>query len=96
MNYIYDEKFEQEFYYEGELGAIYSPEHTLFRLWAPTAEKIEIRFYKTGDGDNFLTVQNMKKDEHGTWIYEAGGDLEGIYYTYVVYSGEALKETVDP
>ncbi len=96
MNYIYDEKFEQEFYYEGELGAIYSPEHTLFRLWAPTAEKIEIRFYKAGDGDNFLTVQNMKKDEHGTWIYEAGGDLEGIYYTYVVYSGEALKETVDP
>lgn len=97
MNYTFDETFDQEFYYGGDdLGVTYVPEHTIFRLWAPTADEVEIRFYKAGDGDNLLTKQFMKKDKCGTWIYEAGGDLEGIYYTYVVTSGNVLKETTDP
>lgn len=92
----YTEQFDLEFYYEGELGAIYSPENTIFRLWAPTADHVELNFYSAGDGDNLLTTQTMKRSAHGTWIYDAGGDLEGIYYTYVVTVGETLQETVDP
>lgn len=97
MNYIFDDTFEQKFYYDGEdLGATYLSEHTVFRLWAPTADKVEIRFFKAGDGKNLLTSQSMKRDKCGTWVYDAGGDLEGIYYTYVVTLGETQKETVDP
>ncbi|WP_222118332.1 hypothetical protein, partial [Corynebacterium propinquum] len=29
--------FDDEFYYDGELGAVYTADHTVFKVWAPAA-----------------------------------------------------------
>lgn len=89
--------FEQEFTYEGDdLGAVYSPEKTNFRVWAPTAEKVVINFYEAGDGDCLIESADMTAAENGTWTYEKTGDANGIYYTYSVTVNGSTQEAVDP
>ena len=36
-------------YYPGEdLGAVWTPERTVFKLWAPTAQRVTLRLFATG------------------------------------------------
>lgn len=89
------------FYYDGQLGAIYSKGHTEFRLWSPIATSVKVRFYRTGSdaesGAGIIGTYNMTKDEQtGVWSYNSPGDLDGIYYTFLVthqFIGE--RETGD-
>lgn len=91
------EEFEEAFTYEGDdLGAIYTPEKTCFRVWAPTASEVTINFYKEGSGGKVWESQPMLKDEKGTWIHEAIGDYLNIYYTYSVTVEGITREAVDP
>ena len=91
--------FEERFTYTGtDLGAVWSREKTCFRLWAPTADSIFINLYKTGNPENpdLLEVIPMEKDVQGTWTAEKEGDLNGIYYTYLVNINGSLAEACDP
>ena len=91
------EAFAKEYTYEGDdLGAVYSPEKTNFRVWAPTAERVAINFYEAGDGDCLIESVDMTASENGTWIYEKAGDANGIYYTYSVTVDKNTEEAVDP
>ena len=42
MSYPYDTaEFEEQYTYPGrDLGAFWSPEKTVFRVWAPTAQEV--------------------------------------------------------
>lgn len=83
--------------YEGDdLGAVYSKGNTCFRLYAPTAEKVEICFYKNGHDGKAFEVKTMNKAEDGTWVYVKSGDLAGCYYTYLVTIDEITRESNDP
>ncbi len=78
-----------KFYFDGELGAIYNRGCTEFRLWAPTATDVKVKFFTTGSdsehGANYLGIHQMiLNKETGVWSYIAAGDLAGIYYTYLV------------
>lgn len=42
---LHTAEFNNKYFYEGELGAIYSPEKTTFRVWAPTAQTVEFVNY---------------------------------------------------
>lgn len=91
--------FEELYKYNGELGAIYSPNKTKFILWAPTATNVKIVFYGK-DGNDYLnepqkTVQ-MTKGKQGEWTYEEEGDLDGLYYNYLVSVNDEENEVVDP
>ena len=91
------DEFAEAFTYEGDdLGATYSKEKTSFRVWAPTASEVNINFYKEGSGDNLIDHQAMLKDEKGTWVYEAAGDMKNTYYTYSVTVDGVTREAVDP
>ncbi|MBQ4530673.1 MAG: type I pullulanase [Lachnospiraceae bacterium] len=91
------EAFEEQYTYEGDdLGAVYSKEKTNFRVWAPTAEKVSVNFYQSGDGDDLTETVEMTAAEKGTWTYEKEGDAAGIYYTYSVTVNGKTKEAVDP
>lgn len=91
------ESFEAEYTYDGDdLGAIYTKDKTAFRLWAPTASKVELNLYKEGSGDNLIETVAMTSDVKGTWIYEKSGDLKNVYYTYSVTVGNTTNEAVDP
>lgn len=83
--------------YDGtDLGAVYSKESTAFRLWAPSAEAVELCFYEKGDGDCLVQQVQMLRSGKGTWYYEWKGDHDGIYYTYLVTVDGVTRESGDP
>ncbi len=93
------EKFEEQYTYTGDdLGVTYSGEKTTFRVWAPTADAVSVRLYKSGtEGtDDLIMELAMTADVNGTWVAEKSGDLNGTYYTYFVSIGEIRNEACDP
>lgn len=90
-----------KFAYSGEdLGASYTKEATTFKVWSPTATKVQVLLYATGSDDEknsrYLSVTDMEYDEQtGVWSASIEGDLLNKYYTYYVYNGKKGKETVD-
>ena len=105
-------EFAAAYTYEGELGAIYTKEHTTFRVWSPVSTEIKVRIYNTGtpasamlngintqfaNGSNEYQEYSMSRIEKGAWEYVAHGDLAGKYYTYVVTNNAYTnREVVDP
>ena len=82
-----------EYAYDGELGAIYSPEATTFKVWAPLATEVKLNRYATGsneeEGAEDLGIVEMEKlmdGDHwtGVWTTTVSGDIVNTYYTYTV------------
>ena len=97
--------FASNYTYEGELGAIYSPTSTTFRVWSPVSSSVKLRIYETGtpvavdkvNGSDEYEEYDMAKGDKGVFEYVLSGDQEGKYYTYVVTNGQFQnKEIVDP
>lgn len=93
---IRSEDFDKLFYYSGnDLGNIYTPQHTKFRVWAPTASEAKLVTYKKWN-DKIGTEINMQQGEKGTWKAELKGNQKGLFYTYKVKIGDKWTEAVDP
>ena len=93
------QNFEDKYTYTGcDLGMQWSPRATVFRVWAPTAEKISVNLYRSGtpDAEDFLCQLHMYPDKCGTWTANRSGNLNGIYYTYEVLVDGELREVCDP
>ena len=90
------QKFDYEVYTGNDLGAVYSPKMTRFKVWAPEAESVKVNLYKQGEGDNLIDQHIMKKSANGTYVFEKQGDCNGIYYTYTVVNHGEEQEAVDP
>lgn len=90
------QKFDYEVYTGNDLGAVYSPKMTRFKVWAPEAESVKLNLYKQGEGDNLIEQHVMKKSANGTYVFEKQGDCNGIYYTYTVVNHREEQEAVDP
>lgn len=90
------QKFDYEVYTGNDLGAVYSPKMTRFKVWAPEAESVKLNLYKQGEGDNLIEQHVMKKSANGTYVFEKQGDCNGIYYTYTVVNHGEEQEAVDP
>lgn len=74
-----------------ELGAIYSKEKTIFRVFAP--EK-SVKLTLTTDYNNpRKDIYPMEQNELGVWEIEVSGDLDGYYYSYIV---DDKFEVTDP
>ena len=104
---LYDKTFDEKYNYDGELGAIYTPEQTEFKVWSPVSKKIILKVYDTGTplwvdeekGSNTPTHEiEMKLGDKGVYSATISGDLQGKYYTYTVFNGNNLTgtEIVDP
>jgi len=79
--------FDEEFFYDGELGAIYTKEETTFKVWAPLASAVLVNFL-----DKSLS---LKREEKGVWSLTVKGDLNEISYTYSITNNEVTVETID-
>ena len=95
------DKFAAEHTYTGsDLGASYAQSGTTFRVWAPTAEAVNVKLYATGSdsesGAADLGTHAMTKDVNGTWIVTVPGDQKGVYYTYEVTVNGQTVEACDP
>ncbi|MEG2935561.1 MAG: type I pullulanase, partial [Clostridium sp.] len=85
--------------YDGILGAIYTPAKTTFRLWAPTASRVQLKLYTTGSdnepGAKNLGIVDLIKDINGTWLHECYYDCKNLYYTYLITVNRMTNEVVD-
>lgn len=91
--------FEEKYTYTGDdLGATWTKEKTTFRVWAPTADAVKVNLYESGtpDTDDMVEQITMEQDENGTWVASKEGDLNGVYYTYLVTVNGAENEACDP
>lgn len=91
--------FEKTYTYMGtDLGATWSDEQTAFRLWAPTADSVMIRLYKSGNPDenDLIETISMTRSVQGTWTAAKIGNLNGVYYTYLVHVAGQEVEVCDP
>ena len=83
MSYIFSTpEFESSYTYNGkDLGAVWSAEQTAFRVWAPTADEVVLRLYKSGTPgtDDLVKAVPMTRDVQGTWVAVCEGDLKGLY-----------------
>ena len=91
--------FESKYTYNGhDLGAVWSPEQTEFKLWAPTADVAYLNLYRTGNPDSadLIRKMSMEASDNGTWAITVPGDLNGVYYTFSVKIGDYVSEACDP
>ena len=91
--------FEATYTYRGnDLGAVWSKDLTSFRLWAPTATAVSINLYRSGEpyAQDLISRIPMERDVKGTWAAKCAGDLNGVYYTYLVTHEFETVEVCDP
>lgn len=95
-NAMASEAFAKQFTYTGDdLGNTYSKSKTAFRLWAPTASKVDLLTYPNANATN-ATTHSMTKDVNGTWITSLSGDRDGVVYMYSVTVNGVTNEVIDP
>ncbi len=97
------QEFEEKYTYTGnDLGATYGPDHTFFRVWAPTAQAVSVLLYRDGavaaEEKNNIPIKatEMVQSDKGTWTATLSGDLQGYYYTYKVLVEDQWREACDP
>ncbi|HAS73480.1 MAG TPA: type I pullulanase [Clostridiales bacterium UBA8960] len=94
---LYDtEAFKRAYTYDGDLGAIYSKDKTVFRVWSPVATAMMLNLYEKGNGGVKSKAVQMSNIGKGVWEATELGDLHGVYYTYTVSISDKQTETYDP
>lgn len=92
-NKNYDFTTADKFFFKGNLGAVYSPKRTIFRVWQPFAKNIDLRLY---NAENTLIFTAKMHKKNGVFEYTKSGDLEGIRYTFFVTRNGKSVESADP
>ncbi len=89
-------RFDGKYCYNGrDLGAVCCPARTVFRVWSPEAERVELSLYRDDAGEAFETLP-LKRGERGVWSAVVEGDLHGTYYDYEVEAAGRTARTADP
>lgn len=87
--------------YDGDdLGAVYTPKQTVFKVWAPSASAVTLNIYRTGsdvepEPGRMLTAVMTKNPHDGVWSVAIDSDLSRLYYTYRVTVDGVTQETQD-
>lgn len=85
-------------FYQGELGAIYSVNQTEFKVWAPTAQSVELVLYDGYYGKKLNTMMMTRLADNAT-VYSMilQGDQHGTTYKYrLTFPNGEVKTSVDP
>lgn len=95
---IYDTAlFKDNFLYEGDdLGVACDENKSVFKLWAPMAEKVILKLYREGNGDNLIQTFPLSYTEKGVFSLTLEGDYRNWYYTYLVDVQGSEWEVTDP
>ena len=80
-----------------DLGLSYTPLKSMFKIWSPMAEQVQILFYKTAQVDKAVSKAELKKSGNGSWTVVITGNLKGIFYTFrVKINGKWSNDVPDP
>jgi len=66
-----------------DLGAVYRPELTRIKVWAPTAAAVSLKLFAGAQSPAFNLIA-MTRETNGIWSAELTGDQAGKYYLYQV------------
>ncbi len=80
-------EFEKKYRYDGTLGAIYTQDHTTFKLFSPVAKEVQVVVGKD--------LYPMTYDEP-IWITKVDGNLEGQTYHYRIRLVDTFNDVKDP
>lgn len=98
-NVKYAHVLDAQAYTGNDLGATYTKDATIFKVWAPSAQRVAVKLYSTGsseeEGAQNLSITSMSKGENGIWSARLDGDKKNLYYTYVVTVDGVSRETAD-
>ncbi len=89
------EHIDEKYAYDGALGALYEKDKTEFKVWAPEADGARVQLYHSCRDEKPYRRLPMTKNKNGVWTKTAYGDLDGVYYTYVMTYDGIEQETVD-
>lgn len=95
------------YYDKNDLGLTYTRTSCTFKVWAPTARKMEVVLYEdagrydsnglVADHEDGGTPYVMNRMEAGTWGLTLQGDLEGKFYMYKAgFPNGQVHYAVDP
>jgi pullulanase len=70
-------------YTNDDLGAIYHPEATSVKVWAPTAKLVRLLLFHDATNESFQAIP-MSRDPDGIWFTDLTGDMDGRYYLYEI------------
>ncbi len=89
-------RFDWKYSYSGnDLGAICSSVRTMFKVWCPGADKVDLTLYRD-DASPAYRILPMRKKNRGVWAVIVEGDLHGTYYDYTVEEAGQAVHTADP
>ncbi|MCI9368237.1 MAG: type I pullulanase [Oscillospiraceae bacterium] len=89
-------RFDGKYCYNGkDLGASYSAWRTVFKLWSPEADQVNLSLYRD-DASPAYAVHSLVCGDRGVWSLAIEGDLHGIYYDYEVEAAGLVRCTGDP
>lgn len=81
-------------YFGNDLELVYTPRRSDFTLWAPTADKVRLNLYSSGEGGEPVERLEMNPSDDGTWRTGIDRDLKGSFYTFQIETGgQWLAET---
>ena len=83
-DYYLTKEFEDKYNYEGELGVSSSEAGTVFKLWSPIADKVDLRLFENGTGGEPEVIFPMEKKAEGVWEYKTDKNLNGKYYDFLL------------
>lgn len=110
-NRLFDtSKFNQEMTYTGnDLGMTLTETDAIFKVWAPTSQRVKLNIYTNGDtsaitgqtiNDFPIGTYTMDRGDYGVYEYTlpltAHRGLIGRYYTYSVTNSIGTNEVMDP
>ena len=89
-------------YTGSDLGVSYSSKESIFKVWAPSADGVDLWIYESpswlpGSGSGNYRVYPMNKNGNGTWSFKISGDWSCHYYTLqATVGGKKMEEVTDP
>ncbi|WP_188355659.1 type I pullulanase [Galliscardovia ingluviei] len=92
--------FDKQYAYDGtDLGATWSKQNTVFKLWAPTASQVELNTFASDQSADAALAKTypMTRGDKGVWSVTLDGDISNTAYTYAVHFADGtVNESTDP
>jgi len=87
------QRFDEEFGYDkNDLGALCDQEHTTFKLWAPTANRVIVEIF---EAKRPFQIE-LKREDKGVFSCVYQKNAHGLSYQYHVYVNGSWNTTTDP
>ncbi|WP_418968731.1 type I pullulanase [Alloscardovia omnicolens] len=105
---LHAEEFDRVWAFDGWLGYSYAHDHTQFRVWAPTAERVELVSTRAVGDSVIQKVEPMHRGDcidtkdhtqntHGVWFATINGDCDAMKYVFRIHhKNGTIADSPDP